>query len=210
MAGRLAWPGNHPAVDDSIDYLNDSACPWLDQNRPLIDKRVAVAGGNAKFSRHPVIHYSGGRQDHSDPRILAVAIRGAVFAYHIFVKSRSLIDAQQAANSSRDAADDAADHATDRSTDVATFYGATCGTSGNALSLGRERRGEQSRNHGYSESFLHRHFSVFCLEERAKHRPSPKVPPPGRGRNPLLWPCIGRLRSKTPARLRALAMFRGE
>jgi hypothetical protein len=29
------------------------------------------------------------------------------------------------------------------------------------LSLGRERRGEESRDHGYSEFFLHRHVSVF-------------------------------------------------
>jgi hypothetical protein len=172
-----------PVDGDSVDYLNYPACPWIDQNRLLIDNRVAVARGNAIFPRYPVICYSGGRQDHADPRILAVAIRGAVFAYHVVVKARNFIDAQHAANSARDAAD----HATDRSADVAAFRGATFRTCRNALSLGRERRGEQSRTHGYSESFLHRHFSVFCLVWRANIGLRQKFPPPGRARNPLLW-----------------------
>jgi hypothetical protein len=152
--GALAM--KHPAVDDSIDYLNHPACSWIDQNGPLIEDRVAVAGGNAIFPRHLVKDDPGGRQDHSNPRILAVAISGAVFAYHIVVKARRLIDAQQAANSARDTAN----YATDRTTNgpaYATAFGcATFRTGGNALSLDRERRGKQSRDHGYSEFFLHR------------------------------------------------------
>jgi hypothetical protein len=37
-------------------------------------------------------------------------------------------------------------------------------SSNNALSMNRDRRGEQSRNRGYSEFFLHRHFSVLSVE----------------------------------------------
>src|ERR1700730_3319751 len=174
--GRSPWPGNAPAVHDSIDHLDHPACSWIDQNGPLVDDRVAVAGGNAIFAGHPVIGYSGGRQNHPDPRILAVAIRGTVLAYHVVVKARAFIDPQQPA----DPACNTAHHATDRATNGPAYGGpfgrATCRAAGNALGLGREGRGEESRDHGYSEFFLHRLFSVLSLEFRAKHRPSLKVP----------------------------------
>jgi hypothetical protein len=44
-------------------------------------------------------------------------------------------------------------------------------SSNNALSMNRDRHGEQTRNRGNLQNF--------------KRRPSPKVPWPGRGRNPL-------------------------
>jgi hypothetical protein len=95
------------------------------------------------------------------------------------MKARAFIGAQQAANPARDTANHAADRATHRPAYGAAFGCATFRTGGNALSLHRERRGEQSRDHGYSEFFLHRHFSVFSVERRAKHRPSQEVPSAG-------------------------------
>jgi hypothetical protein len=154
-AGRLPQPENAPH-DDSIDHLNNPACSWIDQNWRFIDNRVAVAGGNAIFPRHRVIGHSGGRQDHANPRILAVTIRGAVFAYHIVVKARDFIDAQQAANPARDTSNDATDRATNGAAYGTAFGRAAFRTGGNALSLDRERRGKQSRDHGYSEFSLHR------------------------------------------------------
>jgi hypothetical protein len=83
-------------------------------------------------------------------RILAVAISGAVFAYHIVVKARGLIGAQEAADPARDTANHATDRATHGPAYGAAFGCATFRAAGNSLSLGRDRRGEQSRNHGYS------------------------------------------------------------
>jgi hypothetical protein len=91
------------------------------------------------------------------------------------VKARAFIGAQQAANPARDTAS----HAADRPAYGAAFGCATFRTGGNALSLHRERRGEQSRNYGYSEFFLHRRIHLFFPDCPAKHRPSPKVPWPG-------------------------------
>jgi hypothetical protein len=154
-AGRLPWPGKRPCTDDSIDYLNHPACSWIDQDRPVIDNRVTIARGNAIFPGDWVKDYPGGRQDHSNLRILAVAVRRAVFAYHIVVKARGLIGAQQAANPARDTAN----HATDRTANWPTYgtaFGcATFRAGGDALSLDSEGRSDQSRNHGYSEFFLH-------------------------------------------------------
>jgi hypothetical protein len=153
-----------PAAEVSIDYLNHRARLWINQNGVFIDDRVAVGWGNTKSCRHPVIGYPGSRQDHSNPRILGIDISGAVFAYHIVVKARNFLHTQQAADSARDAANHAADRATHGSAYGAAFGGTALRAGGNALSLGRERRGEQSRDHGYSEFFLHRHCSVFSVE----------------------------------------------
>ena len=153
--------GNRPAVDDSIDHLNHCARSWINQNGVLIDDRVAVGWGNSIFPRHLVKDYPGGRQDHPNLRILGIDKSGSVLAYHIVVKASGLIDAQEAADPARDTANHATDRATHGPAYGAAFGCATFRAAGNSLSLGRDRRGEQSRNHGYSEFFLHRHVSVF-------------------------------------------------
>jgi hypothetical protein len=60
-----------------------------------------------------------------------------------------------------------ANHATDRATDGpaygTAFVCAAFRAGGNSLSLHRERRSKQSRDHGYSEFFLHHGFSLSSV-----------------------------------------------
>ncbi len=97
-------------------------------------------------------------------------------------------DAKRPVDTTDGTADRATDNTANRTGRGIAFRRTTFHSWNNALSMSRDRRGEQSRNHGYSEFFLHRHVSVFSVERRAKHRPSPKVPSQGRGGNPLRWP----------------------
>jgi hypothetical protein len=128
-----------------------------------------------------------------------------VFAYHVVVKARAFIDAQQAANPARDTANHAADRATHWAAYGAAFGCATFRTGGNALRLHREWRGEQSRNHGYSEFFLHHSFSVSSstarlnigLPQKFRGRGEAEIRVAGRGRLPRAAPV-------------ALAKFRGQ
>jgi hypothetical protein len=143
--------------------LNHCARSWINQNCVLIDDRVAVGWGNSIFRRHLVKDYKdypGGRQGHPNLRILGIDKSGSVLAYHIVVKGSGSIDAQEAAKAedpARDTANDATDRANHGPAYGAAFGCATFRAAGNSLSLGRDRRGEQRRNHGYSECFLHRH-----------------------------------------------------
>ena len=106
-----------------------------------------------------------------------------MLAYHVVVRARAFIDAQEPTDPARNTANHAPNRATNGPAYGGAFGCATCRAAGNALSLGRERRGEESRDHGYSEFFLHRLFSVLSLEFRAKHRHAAKVPLLGRGGN---------------------------
>jgi hypothetical protein len=207
----VPW-GKRPCTDDSIDYLNHPACSWIDQDRPVIDNRVTIARGNAIFPGDWVKDYPGGRQDHSNLRILAVAVRRAVFAYHIVVKARGLIGAQQAANPARDTANHATDRATHGPAYGAAFGCATFRAAGNSLSLGRDRRGEQSRNHGY--------FEFFCIVMSPCFHPNAglniglrqKFPRRGAAEIRIAGQFASWLRRKSPAcgSCVALAKFRGQ
>jgi hypothetical protein len=99
-----------------------------------------------------------------------------VFAYHIVVKARSLIDAQQAADPARNAANHAADRATNGPAYRAAFGGAARRASGNALSLGREGRANRAVTTAIPNLFCIVISPLFSVERRAKHRPSSEVP----------------------------------
>jgi hypothetical protein len=69
-------------------------------------------------------------------------------------------DAKRSVYAADGTPDRTADYTTNRTGGRIAFRPAALHSSNNTLSLHRERRGEESRDHGYSEFFLHHSFSL--------------------------------------------------
>ena len=71
------------------------------------------------------------------------------------------VDAEHPVHAAGRAANRTADYTANWARGSIAFRCAALHSSENALGLGCERRGEQSRDHGYSEFLPHRHFSLL-------------------------------------------------
>jgi hypothetical protein len=127
--------------------FDDAVGSRVDQNRAVVHHRVAIIA-HAIFRRHVVIADAGLRQDRADPDVLAISIGGTVLFDDIAVKARTLIDAQNAVNSSDHAADDTADDGADGTGRSFALSRALINPAGDPLGLRRNGK----RHCGYKGS----------------------------------------------------------
>jgi hypothetical protein len=104
-----------------------------------------------------------------------IAISRAVLVNPMAMVAWPRVDAEYPVHAAGRGANRAADYTANWSRGSIAFRRAALHSSENALGLGRERRSEQSRDHGYSEFLPHRHFSLL-LTIATNHRPPPEVP----------------------------------
>lgn len=90
-----------------------------------------------------------------------IAISRAVLVHPMAMVAWPRVDAEYPVHAAGRAANRAADYTANWARGPIAFRRAALHASENALGLGRERRGEQSRDHGYSEFLPHRHFSLL-------------------------------------------------
>jgi hypothetical protein len=86
------------------------------------------------------------------------------------------VDAEHPIHATGCTTDRAADNTANRASNGTAFRRAALHSSENALSMNRDWRGEQSRNHGYSEFIPHCHFSMLSTAVRLTLDLSRKFP----------------------------------
>ena len=135
--GRLLVCGERPIrfLQALVDDLNDGVGSRIDENRLIVDDRVAISA-DAVFGRHVVIDDAVRRQDGAGLHRFAVPIGRMMFADDVIVKARTLIDAEQTVDAVGHPANDAAN----RTGGGVSLIRAIGRAADNALRLSADRR----------------------------------------------------------------------
>ncbi len=149
-------PGAQRAIPRSyasaglVDDLDDPASCGIDQDRLIVDDRIPIAVQTV-LRRHIIILNPVRWQNDARANLVAVAIRGMMLVNDIFVKARTLIDAEQTVDAACHAANDPSNDAPNGSCFRVSLVGPVFRASNDALSIGAERR-QEDQSHGANRS----------------------------------------------------------
>ena len=116
---QIPWKTTPGSVDD----FNDAPATRLHEDRVPVDHRVAVAA-HAVLAWNFVIGHAAFRQYDADIEGAIVGIGSGMSAHNVFLKARTLINAEKARDAAADSAYHAADYTANRAGSAASIPGA--------------------------------------------------------------------------------------